>query len=555
MFPAFLQRFFSHCPTRRRPQPCRPAKRRRLRVEMLEDRTVPSTVVLDLMFDPDGAGSLPARDIGDVTIVKTGSSFTVTYQIVDVNTNTTGPTPYLSDYFLTASTIQVDNNVDFSSPEFTNAAVISPRAKSFTNGFTLPASAYGGGGFNVKACANVVNNRTNLDNLAAGLPNTVSLRVAHPGTAAPLSYFDTTVTNGGTLNGFYADSWCADSDRTISSGITYNNVAVYSSYENLPLTRPATISEPAEYGGVEKPQNLDLVNWILNQHYVGQASPGGYGIYTYGDVQRAIWQLLEDDQSTAGLGSWNVNRVNEIAAAALVHGEGFVPSCDQTVAILFRPTASVTQVTIAQTTVSQIPFACESGAVCVSQAYGSGAGAFAGGEFTTYTRGAWSAPPSGNNPAQYLHANFEAAFGTLTVYTRGGAGAYVLDTAPQVRDFLRANNRNPYLGYVPTDLEKQVLSLKLDVGFDVWDPNFSASTSLLGNLELCNLTGSLQSLIGKSIFQAIGEVDNFLNPTLAPGNPTVTLSGADWLTVIRSLNEAFDNGTVSAWANLYLCRP
>jgi hypothetical protein len=39
-------------------------------------------------------------------------------------------------------------------------------------------------------------------------------------------------------------------------------------------------------------ENLDMVNWILNQGFVGQSSPGNYGTCTYGDIQRAIWTLV-----------------------------------------------------------------------------------------------------------------------------------------------------------------------------------------------------------------------------------------------------------------------
>ncbi len=39
---------------------------------------------------------------------------------------------------------------------------------------------------------------------------------------------------------------------------------------------------------IEKPYNFDLVNWILNQNFVYK-NAGGTGNYTYGDIQRAIW--------------------------------------------------------------------------------------------------------------------------------------------------------------------------------------------------------------------------------------------------------------------------
>ena len=56
---------------------------------------------------------------------------------------------------------------------------------------------------------------------------------------------------------------------------------------------------------------------------------GSLGNYTYGDVQRAIWALIDDNLShTNGLGDYNQTRVNQIVAAAIANGEGYVPPCN-----------------------------------------------------------------------------------------------------------------------------------------------------------------------------------------------------------------------------------
>ena len=86
------------------------------------------------------------------------------------------------------------------------------------------------------------------------------------------------------LTGVY-EGWCIDTDRLISDNTNYT-AKVYSSYEPLPA------------GLVEHPENLDLVNWIINQNYVGKPAGGSLGNYTYGDVQLAIWTLIEDQVST-----------------------------------------------------------------------------------------------------------------------------------------------------------------------------------------------------------------------------------------------------------------
>ena len=152
------------------------------------------------------------------------------------------------------------------------------------------------------------------------LPDQVTMGVTWPGTdsGAP-SYFDIAVSGGTTLDGTY-DGYCLDTDSAFPDSGPAN---VFSSYEPLPPNR------------IEFPENLDLVNWILNQGFVGQSSGCG-GNYTYGDVQWAIWQLLEDDPPAdhSSLGAWAQCRAQEILDAAYAYGEGFVPGCGQAMGII-----------------------------------------------------------------------------------------------------------------------------------------------------------------------------------------------------------------------------
>jgi hypothetical protein len=189
----------------------------------------------------------------------------------------------------------------------------------------------------------VVGYEPDLAGLADVLPDSVTLKVAQPGGD---SYFNTTLSGGTVLDGTW-DGWCIDTDRTIWPGNTYT-ADVYSSYETLPD------------GLVEYPENLDLVNYIINQGYVGQPSSCD-GAYTSGDVQRAIWELIEDNQATAGLGPWSQCRVDEILADAYANGEGFVPGGPSDcglVAVILRPTNIDHQITIAQVTLAAVPGTC-----------------------------------------------------------------------------------------------------------------------------------------------------------------------------------------------------
>lgn len=189
----------------------------------------------------------------------------------------------------------------------------------------------------------------NLPALDAALPSTASIKVKYP-VAGGASYFTTTVTNGGVLDGTY-EGWCVDVDHYIYENVQYS-VEVYSSYNPVVGT----------LGLVEFPENIDKVNWIINQDFVGKTSPGGFGTYTFGDVQRAIWELIEDTQSTNGLGVWSQYRVNEIKEAAEFAGEGFVPHCGQVVALMLRPFNSSgpmgIQITVAQVTLINFNLVC-----------------------------------------------------------------------------------------------------------------------------------------------------------------------------------------------------
>jgi hypothetical protein len=188
-----------------------------------------------------------------------------------------------------------------------------------------------------------------LNNFAAALPGQVQFRVTYP-VAGGEAYFPHVYVTGAPLTGDF-DGWCVDTDNVIYQNTSYT-ANVYSSYEDLPA------------GLVEKPYNFDLINWILNQGFVGQTSPGGYGTYTYGDVQRAIWTLIEDQNSTSGLGSWNQNRVNEILAGANANGEGFVPDCNDYIAVVLQPvlpdgtTTSAQVIAVAQVTMIEVGLEC-----------------------------------------------------------------------------------------------------------------------------------------------------------------------------------------------------
>ncbi|MFP5387550.1 MAG: hypothetical protein ACLGHN_15855 [Bacteriovoracia bacterium] len=155
------------------------------------------------------------------------------------------------------------------------------------------------------------------------------------------SYFRINIQDGGLLQGSFA-GWCADWASKIEDGKTYH-AKFYSSYqEDIPA------------GVVDKPENLDEMNWLINQHAVGKTSPGGHGTYTSGDVQLAIWTLLDDNFDTTTVGPFSQDRVDELVAKALTQGSDFYPNCSQLVGILLDPTDPETGNNV-QSTVTEVP--------------------------------------------------------------------------------------------------------------------------------------------------------------------------------------------------------
>lgn len=185
-------------------------------------------------------------------------------------------------------------------------------------------------------------------------PGTTRIRVTYPFEGGPALFPTTEIDYDGDGSAdFTTTSWCIDTDHVIYNN-TWYCTSLYSSF-NYPESLDDTRWE-----------NLDVVNWILNQHFVGQ-SAGGFGTYTYGDVQYAIWSLVEDATSPNGLGSYDFNRINMIlnAAAAAVGLDdaaiGYEPPCDGVVGVVLVPTncaSGSSQIVVAQMLVSEVPGIC-----------------------------------------------------------------------------------------------------------------------------------------------------------------------------------------------------
>ncbi len=173
-----------------------------------------------------------------------------------------------------------------------------------------------------------------LQDIQTALPESMYMAAVSPGDSGKPSYFDIQLFGENILDGRY-EGWSADGNGIIDSPCS---ARVFSSYEypNIPVE------------AVSIRYNLDLVNWVLNQHFVGRQSTGKFGINTWADVQYAIWKLIEfpnnqyvthltQDAIDSLMNLYSSDRVREIVNAALTRGEGFVPMCNDQMAIVVAP--------------------------------------------------------------------------------------------------------------------------------------------------------------------------------------------------------------------------
>jgi hypothetical protein len=260
-------------------------------------------------------------------------------------------------------------------PKVGNFEINKPQGCSSGNTFIMEAPC--GPTLDIAFHANVANVGSDFLRDLPMTDRTVTMQaISYPGTTNQLkdSYWDIQI--GGTDY----DAWCVDLDRFMSP-MSYYEVAMWSSLD----------TEALPFDDGEYPGNFTKVNWILNQNFVDEESGCGASVYTFLDVQEAIWRLIENEEDILAIG--NDCRVTEIYDAAYayeaIHGK-FVPGCGDYVAIVLIPTGQYQRI-IAQVIVAQVEITCGYGAETAWAAMGQGGGMdFAGkswATFITYGRG------------------------------------------------------------------------------------------------------------------------------------------------------------------------
>jgi len=165
------------------------------------------------------------------------------------------------------------------------------------------------------------------------------------------------------------------------------------------------------------------------------------------------------------------------------------------------------------------------------------------GQLRTQTPGGWGAPPNGDNPGAYLHANFENAFPSGLTIGCPGTGFFVRFTTDQaITDYLpagatpsvlTASYTNPATKALKNTLVMHIVAATLSTGFDVYDPNFGQAGVNLGDM-----------VIGSGVFQGwtVNQLLEEANKVL--GGCGGTYSAQELNDALDKVNNNYTNGNV-----------
>jgi hypothetical protein len=148
------------------------------------------------------------------------------------------------------------------------------------------------------------------------------------------SYFEVTI------DGETYPTWCVDIDHSMSLGVgptaypfCMDDVRLYSATcapDFFPLPTDLTTGY-GSLGGIDRPENLELVLWILNEWHKNQ--PAGWNVT---DIQRVLWHLMEADGEVS-----LQNATQEDILAAALAAEIYPPACCDYVGVIIMPTLPV----------------------------------------------------------------------------------------------------------------------------------------------------------------------------------------------------------------------
>ncbi|SFR12830.1 SdrD B-like domain-containing protein [Poseidonocella sedimentorum] len=189
-----------------------------------------------------------------------------------------------------------------------------------------------------------------LMSLCETLPDTASIQVINEN--VPLGSSDEAYTlqisgTGGRVDGIYTEAYCLSAFESTDLGAAGSDINLAPVYDgdlfcSLESDIPAGALQTVGINGATAAENLDLINWILNQDFGGQG-------YSDGEIQSAIWALtdgeaLEDLGLADGIfiqnGAGEAEDAKEILDEALAFdalGAEFMPGKNDIVALVVDP--------------------------------------------------------------------------------------------------------------------------------------------------------------------------------------------------------------------------
>lgn len=218
---------------------------------------------------------------------------------------------------------------------------------------SVVSGIYGDGDCGERGCVSPCEPSFNPEVLDQALPlGLVSFQVQFQGNV-PLfgvddSMFKGKVTGAGLFDSpegtFSYSSWCVDLQHNIDSRPA--QVTLVSS-----LNPNATLLACL----VDNPENLDLMNWVLNQ------DPSIWGA-DQRDVEAALWALLDDtftfcagDICNKGGLTYRKAVTQQILADAAANGEGYLPPCDGIIGVFADPGCSIDGTLERQVVIIEVP--------------------------------------------------------------------------------------------------------------------------------------------------------------------------------------------------------
>ncbi|KGJ07266.1 SdrD B-like domain-containing protein [Paracoccus sphaerophysae] len=169
-----------------------------------------------------------------------------------------------------------------------------------------------------------------LDTIADSLPAGGSM-VIDFSSAPNGSFFTATLSGTGDarFDGVsVGNAYCVSIDDPIGTGV--------------PIAFDMYLADAAHVpaGVVPNPQNLDVINWILNQDFTRVDNGDGNGrTYTEAEIQGAIWGLTDGRIFVAPYFNYaTTQNAQEIYDLALANGEGFVAGEGDLVGLILDPT-------------------------------------------------------------------------------------------------------------------------------------------------------------------------------------------------------------------------